>query len=88
VFQDSYRRERDTRLAGMPVIQNSELIKVVGIATGFATLCVEYQIIEHYVRRYEETVEKRKSGTLPATMLSNTDMMKVNPPNHHAIDNC
>jgi hypothetical protein len=61
----------------MPAIQNSELIKVVGIATGFATLCVEYQIIEHYVRRYEETVEKRKSGTLPASMLSLMDGMKV-----------
>ena len=63
----------------MPVIQKSELAKAVGNAADFATLCVEYQRIEYYVRKHEDFLAAKEDSTFDGHQVIESSDMKVPP---------
>lgn len=80
VFANTYRSRMASRFENMPTIGNANVARSVGVATNYATLCVEYGHTERYLRRYEEARDARKGGGADADIRAMGDGVTVR---HH-----
>lgn len=77
MYKSAYRPVMKQRFEDMAVLLKSNLDEVVGRAADFATICTEYQQIEHFMRRYDEADRLLQENAEPDDIFDAGDGMAV-----------